>query len=275
MDKTSQSNTSPDKTPYYRVKCGPGTKCRAVAISIEHRVDLCKRSLSKAKHFFETGIHAVLQTVRRRRVRRMAMLTSFIIVILTIAMINFQIGYAVELDGVSLGLAGSRAEIEEVVSTVEARASEILGYSYTLGDQISVTAQLSGLTVSSEALVDTILRKIDGITELYAIQVDGEIVGAVSSYSAADDLLDQILAKYSNENTNSARFLQAVTIAYGFVSEAVLQDPEKIALLLDPENSKSDFHLTVGPSTTHRRRKIFLAKASTTMTTPITKGMWS
>ena len=245
MERTSQSNVSSDKTPYYRVKCGAGTKCRAVAISIGHRIDLCKKALSKAKRFVATGAQAFFQTARRRRVRRMALLTSFIVVILTIAMINFQIGYAVELDGVSLGQAGSRAEIEEVVDTVEARASEILGYAYSLGDQISVTAQLSGLTVSSQALVSSILREIDGIAELYTIQVDGRVVGAVSSYSAADDLLDQILDTYLSKNTNAVRFLQTVAIEYGLVSDDVLQDPVEIARLLDPENAASDCRLTV------------------------------
>ena len=40
--------------------------------------------------------------------------------------------YQVSVDGVELGLVSSRQAVEEAISRVESRASDILGYEYTL-----------------------------------------------------------------------------------------------------------------------------------------------
>jgi hypothetical protein len=60
------------------------------------------------------------------------------------------------------------------------------------------------------------------------IRVDGEIVGAASDYSLIDGLLDGILDKYKTSDTISARFLQSVTIDFGFVSDSTLQDLDEL-----------------------------------------------
>lgn len=245
MNETEQTSDVTEKTPYTRVHIGVAARLRAVLIFLYFSADGFKRFLSKCIHGFQTWFQNTFHFIYNRRTRRMAILTACMMIALTTALINTQIGYAVTLDGENLGSARSKTELMEVMNLVEQEASEILGYEYSLDDHISVKTELYSATQNSQALVNAILNRIDGITRLYVIKVDGEIVGAVSDYSTINRILDEMVNRFSTSDTISAKFVQSVTIEYGFVSEEISQDLDDIEKLLDPKNTESKYSLKI------------------------------
>ena len=219
MSEKNQTNDDAEKMPYTRVHIGIATRCRAVLIFLYFSIDGFKGFLNKCMHGFQTWFQNTFHFIHNRRTRRMAILTACMMIALTTALINTQIGYAVTLDGETLGTASSKTELMEVINLVEQEASEILGYEYSIDEHITVKTELYSSTLNSQALVNAMLNKIDGITRLYVIKVDGEIVGAVSDFGTIDSILDEMVNRFSTKDTISTKFVQSVTIEYGFVSE--------------------------------------------------------
>ena len=77
-------------------------------------------------------------------------LTALSILLAVSLFINTQLCYAISVNGETVGTARDLAAASELVSNAEQQASEILGYDYSLEDQVSVSAWL-GSGSSAEA----------------------------------------------------------------------------------------------------------------------------
>lgn len=152
-----------------------------------------------------------------------------------------RLTYAVALDGVDVGYVKAAAEIDALIAEVETRASEILGCHFVL-DDVTVRTALGQQTASMEALADELLARIDGISRRYVLFVDGQPAGAMDAREPLEAILTEIRNAYGVEN---AYFAQDVEIQRAFVNDCVTGDPAQIRELLNPENPKSAFALTV------------------------------
>ena len=122
--------------------------------------------------------------------------------------------YRVEVNGVDLGLVGSRQSVEAAVDRVEARASSILGYSYTLDQEIGysfhVSLQEDLIPVSQ---VETYLfDQIGEVMKTSVLTVNGKMIGAAESAEELQAALDSIKNVYVTGNTVSAQFVENVSV---------------------------------------------------------------
>ena len=134
--------------------------------------------------------------------------------------------YVVSQDGVVLGTVSDPQVFEDAVDRVEARATEILGYDYTLESEPSYDFALAEPdNITPVAQFETYLfDQIGEVMKNYTLTVNGQFIGAAQDRAVLDGVLDQIKAPYVNENTVEASFMGTVSIAHQYTPADVNQD---------------------------------------------------
>ncbi|MCI8878550.1 MAG: peptidoglycan DD-metalloendopeptidase family protein [Oscillospiraceae bacterium] len=126
----------------------------------------------------------------------------------------------VSIDGVELGAVASEAEAQAARASVEENLSAVLGYDYTIEDSVVSYSYSTGLTARSALVDESVIEEalsnsIHVVEHGYALYVDGEFIGATQTKGALEEALNQVAAKYRNENTVSVDFLEKVEIQEG------------------------------------------------------------
>ncbi len=125
--------------------------------------------------------------------------------------------YRVTLDGEPVGVVADAGVVHRAMEEVEARGSALLHTDYQVegtleyGFALTLRSELS----TEEQIQDYFYQKLDSVSgELrsYQVAVDGQTVGSVKDEDSLNALLDGLKAKYTNENTVSAEFANAVSI---------------------------------------------------------------
>lgn len=152
----------------------------------------------------------------------------------------------VSVDGVSLGLVSSRQAVEEAIGRVEARASRILGYDYTLVHEMGYTFHMAlkedRIPVSS---VETYLfDQIGEVMQTSVLTVNGQKLGAFDDATALEFLLSSLKAPYVNENTISSQFVEQVNVSRAYTPTADLREIADVEALLT-SNSMEQVDYTV------------------------------
>ncbi len=134
--------------------------------------------------------------------------------------------YVVSVDGLTLGTVTDPSVFENVVERVEARATAILGYDYTLDHNVEYTFALTQKNdISSVGTFETYLfNHIGEVMKSYVLTVDGEFIGASADKAELDSMLDHLVAPYVTENTITVEYVEDVQIIYQYVSSDVMQD---------------------------------------------------
>lgn len=157
--------------------------------------------------------------------------------------------YTVTVDGMVLGQVKETAVYEEAVQRVEARASQILGYSYALGQEAEYTLTLAEKTdLTPAARFDSYLfEQVDEVITAYVLKVDGQFIGAASTEGALTSLLATVTAPYENENTISTSFLQRVSISREDVPANVEQSISRMTEILTANtNGETQYEVQKG-----------------------------
>ncbi len=134
--------------------------------------------------------------------------------------------YVVAVDGVAVGTVRSTAVFDQTVGRVEARASSILGYDYSMDQNISYDFALTkrGELTPVAELESYLFSGIDEVIKTYSLTVNGQFIGAAQDRAQLDAMLDAIKAPFINENTTSAEFVQPVRMASEYMPATVEQD---------------------------------------------------
>ncbi len=134
--------------------------------------------------------------------------------------------YVVSVDGQALGTVTDPAVFERVVERVESRASDILGYDYTLDHTVEYTPALTQKDdISSVGAFETYLfNQVGEVMKSYVLTVDGKFIGASADKSALDEMLSHLAAPYTTENTVDISYVEDVDITYQYISSDVMQD---------------------------------------------------
>ena len=157
--------------------------------------------------------------------------------------------YVVELNGVALGTVTSPQVFEEALDRVEARATSILGYDYTLDGDISYSlALIEPENLTPTASFETYLfDQIGDVMKNYVLTVNGQFIGASQDRDTLTAVLDQIKAAYINENTISAEFTSGVYITHEYTASDVNQDPAAmLAALTANTNGQTVYEVQKG-----------------------------
>ena len=164
---------------------------------------------------------------------------------------TYTAGYRLTVDGVELGLVADRRGVEEAVERVESRASHILGYDYTLPNELSYSFEMSagGESIPTSLVETYLFNQIGEVMKTSVLTVDGQVLGAVDDAAAMDAMLDAIKAPYVNENTVWAEFVQPLEVKREYTSTTVLRDIDQMQAILT-SNSLEQVDYTVQPGDT-------------------------
>ena len=134
--------------------------------------------------------------------------------------------YVVSVDGVTLGVVSDPEVFEGAMERVEARASDILGYDYTLDNAVTYDFALTEKDkLSNVGDFETYLfDQIGEVMKSYVLKVNGQFIGAAQDEASLTAMLDAIKAPYVNENTTSAEFVESVSISRQYTPSDVEQD---------------------------------------------------
>ena len=134
--------------------------------------------------------------------------------------------YVVTQNGVVLGTVSDPQVFEDVVDRVEDRASEILGYEYTLdGEGTYDFALTEPENITPTAQFETYLfDQIGEVMKNYVLTVNGEFIGAAQDRAVLDGVLEQVKSAYVTENTVSSEFVGTVSISHKYTASDVNQD---------------------------------------------------
>ena len=186
--------------------------------------------------------------------RRYAGPTSFLSVsaavglILTVTTL-YTTSYAVFVDGENVGAVADQSTVEAAVSSVEAMGSRMLGYEYTVDNDISYRF---ALTLRSELDGEDVFEnyfstKMDDAEEdglrLYAVALDGKRLGVIESKVEFNNLLQEIKEPYTNESTTSVEFVEEIqVIPVSFANQVLTIDQMRDILT---ENTTGETTYTV------------------------------
>ena len=157
--------------------------------------------------------------------------------------------YVVEQNGVVLGTVSNPQVFEDVMDRVEARASEILGYDYTLEGEVNYDFALTEPeNLTSAAYLETYLfDQIGAVMKNYVLTVDGQFIGAAQDRAVLDGVLEQVKSAYFTENTVSSEFTGTVSISHEYTPSDVNQDPEAmLAALTANTNGQTVYEVQKG-----------------------------
>ena len=157
--------------------------------------------------------------------------------------------YVVEMSGVALGTVTSPEVFENAVDRVEARATQILGYDYTLDGDISYSFALTEPeNITPTAEFETYLfDQIGDVMKNYVLTVNGQFIGTAQDRETLDIVLDQVKAPYINENTISAEFTSGVYITHEYTASDVNQDADAmLAALTANQNGQTTYEVQKG-----------------------------
>jgi len=133
-------------------------------------------------------------------------------------------GYAVTVDGVSMGQVATREEVEAAVDRVEKRASGILGYDYVLEQDVEFDFNLvrKDELVSVRGIETYLFDQIGEVMKTSVLTVNGQRIGAADDADALDLLLEELKAPYITENTLSVSFVEPVVVTKEYLSTSEL-----------------------------------------------------
>lgn len=198
--------------------------------------------VSSARHIKLRGAKTKVSS----RFVAMASATICLILLLTIVLLNVQVGFAVYMNGEELGSAKDLDTVDTVVSNAEAKLTELLGYEYDLGDSISLSTTLvTGREDTSKQLEEAIIGGIEEIASRAVIKVNGAVVGALTDENEANALLDSILREYKTPETTEIGFREDVEIIRDYVTDDIIHTYASLFSALNPQNAYSDYSLTV------------------------------
>ena len=157
--------------------------------------------------------------------------------------------YRVSVDGVELGLVGSRQAVETAIGRVQTRASDILGYEYEMTHEMEYdyTLALKEDQIPISKVETYLFDQIGEVMKTSVLTVNGQMVGAADDDRALRDMLDAIKAPYITENTVSADFVQPLTVTREYTPTTALRSiPDMEAVLTSNSLEQVDYLVKAG-----------------------------
>ena len=201
-----------------------------------------EKSFTSKKHSFMCIAHQMTAKLARARAQRLtgiALLTGIVVFLFSTAFYSF--GIEVIIDGESLGYVISQEDYNECVTKVQNRVSKIMGQPHSVNPNVAFSFGIVARDeiMEGKVLEDVLYSKVEGIQQLYAVSVDGKLVGACTTKEGAEQALSLLTA--SSDPNVKKEILNDIEISYDAVDVASLCTPEELSALLTNYETK---HLT-------------------------------
>ncbi len=147
--------------------------------------------------------------------RAAGMIFLIISVLAVVSTTLVGVGLQVSVDGEPVGFVSKRSEFTEVVSRVERKVSQIVGYPYSLEADITYNFEMFNRKemITPQLAERKLFSGIGEVTQAYVLTVDGEEIGAYPEKEKIDTALSGILKGYAGENVDSVEFLRDVKVS--------------------------------------------------------------
>ena len=217
-----------------------------VAIFVLAVYSALDKYLTSKKHSFMCAAHQLAVKISRARASRLAgvvLLSGIVAFLFTSAFYGF--GIEVIIDGESLGYVMSQDEYIETLTRVESRVSKIMGDKYSVSPNVTFSFGVVSRDqiLTDEKLEKVLYSKVEGLQQLYAISVDGNIIGACKNKAEANRALSLLTV---SDNENITREIAAdVSVSYEAVDASVLCTAEELADRMSHREPKQVSHVIV------------------------------
>ncbi len=196
------------------------------------------------KHSLMCNCHqmtAALARIKGRRLTGVALLAVLVAVLFSTAFYSF--GIEVIVDGESLGYVLSQEDYQEHVNSVQSRVSEIMGRPCSVNPEVTFSFGIveRDKLLEGEKLESVLFSQIDGISELYALTVDGQIIGACQDRESVEQALAQLTA--SSDPNIHRELLSEISITHEAVSSSYLCSADELRTRLGGTKSTHERHV--------------------------------
>ncbi len=184
----------------------------------------------------------------RRRMEALSIAVALLVsTVFSIFALGLRIGYAVAMDGETLGLVASFSQAKTVISNVEARAEEILGYDYDLDRLVTnrLTITDRNTVLDSKALERKLLDAIPEISKFYVVSIDGMPIGGLLNGATAINVIDTILNSYKTSDTVKVSFVQDLSIIKRDAPVNMIMEPVDLFRTVNDMVSGSELDIAV------------------------------
>ena len=148
---------------------------------------------------------------------------------------SYTMGTQVLYDGQVIATMASEKEAESIRSDLEQMTTRTLGETFTIDDsliQYSTTLMPRQSIEDEEVLEEELSEEIGLVTSAYCLYINGERIGATPYEGALEELLEQLQAAATDENTISCSFAEEVDIRQEYVPTDEIVNLGYIAELL-------------------------------------------
>ncbi len=219
--------------------------------TFEQRVILSKRAARRSRRVDRISRHAYCARKNWSPSPLLFAAVSLVVAVVGIVNVVYTLSYAVSVDGQRLGVVETEEAFQQVVSTVEDQATDILGYDYTINSDVTYERALikQGAFTDEAVFENYLFDQIGEVMKTYLLTVDGQFIGAYNDYDALEQLLESIKAQYMTDNTGTAAFVEGVEITYGYAPSNVLQGLDEIHAALTANTAGETTYTVVSGDT--------------------------
>lgn len=203
---------------------------------------------------------------------------SLLFVALTFLLLSTALGfnhyqtsyvYVVFLDDVELGVVAEAKEIQIFVDHLVRRCGDLYGLEVQLKEKIVLSREFrDGSTPDPDAIRDAIRQEASFITNAYLIKVDGKPFIPVAEKVVLDEVVDSLLAFYSEKaglESRSVEVIEATVVEELQLEECVVSPDslftrDEIVTLLTTKNISVPDIQTEGPSTITGQRSLLSSR---------------
>lgn len=157
------------------------------------------------------------------------------LVLLVVLCASYTVGTTVIYDGETIATVSSRAAAEDARADLEKVTASTLGEDYTIDD--SLLEYSTGIMARSDVVDEStyeedLSEEIGLVTYAYCLYVDGELIGATPYEGALEELLAQLKAASTDENTISCEFAEDVDVRQEYVPTSKVMNLGYLAEML-------------------------------------------
>lgn len=137
---------------------------------------------------------------------------------------KLHLAYAVDSGGDFIAYVNSPEELDEVVDDVQRSVSGALGYWWD-APELTTRVKLGkadAMACDTDAVADWLYDAVSQVQMLELVYVDGKAVCAFQTVAEAAEAVRTISEEYLTEKTETAAFLENITIASGMADVAML-----------------------------------------------------
>ena len=218
-----------------------GRRISDIRIKIKNLMEICGEYAHKAETYLrEKPVHPGI-----------FILAAALLCALTITTTVYDVGYAVTVDGESLGVLHSVEDYERAVASVESRASRILGHKYSVDCEVSFHKVLNERDnfVTAGFIEGFLFGHVGEIVAGYDLMVSGEVIGSADDKATLEALLEEIAAPYTSENTVSYGFVEDIRIAGSYITSDSNLDLESMYAALTKNTTGETTYTVVAGDT--------------------------